>query len=63
MIAEDLGALFAEVNRGIAEIKTDLILIKYDLAQIESKLNNMNIAEPASVQEEDPFKDRRFTQL
>jgi hypothetical protein len=63
MIGEDLKALFADLKRDIAGIKTDLILMKYDIEQIDAKLGNMKLAESVPEQETDPFQDRRFTKL
>lgn len=61
MIAEDLRALFADLKKDINGIKSDLILIKYDIEQMDKKLNELKTVE--SLQETDPFKDSRFTQL
>ena len=63
MIGEDLKALFADLKRDIASIKADLILMKYDIEQIDAKLNNVPGTDSAPAQEQDPFEDRRFTQL
>jgi hypothetical protein len=64
MIAEDLKALFADLKRDIAGLKTDLILMRYDLEQIDRKLEEMKLQQVTeSVQEPDPFTDRRFTQI
>jgi hypothetical protein len=61
MIGEDMKALFADLKRDIAGIKTELILMRYDIEQIDAKLSNMPATKPES--EPDPFQDRRFTKL
>ena len=64
MIAEDLRALFDDLKKEISGLKTDLILIKYSIEQIEANINNVKPVENTSTEQEpDPFADRRFTQL
>jgi len=57
MIAQDLQELFDELKRELVAIRTDIIVMKYSLEQIESKLDNLETP-PA-----DPFADRTVHNL
>jgi hypothetical protein len=63
MIGEDMKALFADLKRDIAGIKADLIVMRYDIEQIDEKLEIMKLSQSSPTQETDPFQDRRFTQI
>lgn len=49
MIPQDLQELFDDLKRELVAIKTDIIIMKYSLEQIESKLDEL---EPPPA---DPF--------
>jgi hypothetical protein len=60
---DNIKELLLEIQKSVNGIKADLILMKYDIEQIDAKLNNVPGTDSAPAQEQDPFNDRRFTQL
>jgi hypothetical protein len=59
MITIEIQELFDDLKRELVAIKTDLIIMKYTMEQIESKLDTVNLPND----NQDPFANRTVYKL
>lgn len=60
MIPQDLLDLFNDLKKELVAVRTDLIVIKYSIEQMEKQLEELSAQEDEPA---DPFADRRFTKI
>lgn len=58
MIPQDLQELFNDLKRELTAVRTDLIIMKYSLEQIETKIDALENKSPT-----DPFANRTMHKL
>ena len=64
MIDQEIADLFAELNKNVNGLKTDIILIKYAVEQIEEKIDTLIVAQEKDAEKEIlDLKDPRWTKL